>query len=310
MKNKKRLIGLTLGGGGARGLAHIGVLKILHEESIPLDIISGTSMGALIGGAYASGATPEELVEMTDKYLNSEEFQSSAIKAIAEARRKENGGITKKFQTFLKNRLHLIQMLFKPGILSAEHFQSMINYFIPDIDVQETLIPFRAVATDLMSGEEIIFSEGPLRQAVMASCAVPGAIEPLKSGKRLLSDGGIVSSVPIRAAHKAGAHIVIAVTVTQEIFHQEEFHSALAIYSRATDIMSCHLANYALKKADIVIQPHVGRLHWSDYLQAKDLIYEGERATREKIEAIKKILPRPFYSRLRNFFQQTCLKSY
>jgi NTE family protein len=312
MKNKKRLIGLTLGGGGARGFAHIGVLKALNKESIPLDIITGTSMGALIGGAYASGATPEKLVNMADEYLNSEEFQSSAIKAIAETHRKGNGGITRRFHIFVKNRLHLIQMLFKPGILSAENFQSMINYFIPDIDVRETLIPFRAVATDLMSGEEIIFSEGSLRQAVMASCAVPGAIEPLKSGKRLLSDGGIVSSVPIRAAHIAGANIVIAVTVTPEIIHQdqEEFHSALAIYSRVTDIMSHHLTNCALKKADIVIRPHVGGLHWSDYLQAKDLIHEGEKATREKIEAIKKILPHPFYSRLRDFLRQTCLKKH
>lgn len=303
MRIKKKLIGLTLGGGGARGFAHIGVLKILEEESIPVDIITGTSVGALIGGAYASGTTPGELIEMADEYLNSEEFQSSVIKAISEAHKKENGGIAKRIQNFLKNRFYLVQMIFRPGILSAENFQSMINHFIPDINIQDTLIPFRAVATDLMSGEEIIFSEGSLRQAVMASCAVPGAIEPMKSGKRLLSDGGIVSSVPIQAAIEAGAHIVIAVTVAQDIVYQEEFHSALAIYSRATDIMSYHLMNYTLKKADIIIRPRVGWLHWSDYLQARDLIYEGERATREKIEAIRKILPRSFYQRMREFFR-------
>lgn len=241
MKNKKKLIGLTLGGGGARGFAHTGVLKVFEEESIPIDIITGTSVGALIGGAYASGATPEKLIEMADEYLNSEEFQSSAIKAISEAHRKEDGGITRRVQNFLKNRFYLAQMVFKPGILSAEDFQSMINHFIPDINIQETSIPFRAVANDLINGEEIVFSEGSLRQAIMASCAVPGAIEPLKDGKRLLSDGGIVSLVPISAAKDEGADIIIAVTVAQDIAYQEEFHTALAVYSRASDIMSYHL---------------------------------------------------------------------
>ncbi len=303
MKHKKKLIGLTLGGGGARGFAHIGVLKVFEEESIPIDIITGTSVGALIGGAYASGTTPGKLIEMSDTYLNSEEFQSSAINAISEAHKKEDGGITRRVQNFLKNRFYLAQMIFKPGILSTEDFQSMINHFIPDIDIQDTPITFRAVATDLISGEEIVFSEGSLRQAVMASCAVPGAIEPMKSGERLLSDGGIVSSVPIHAAREAGAHIFIAVTVAQDIAYREDFHTALAVYGRATDIMAYHLMNHDLKEADIVIRPHVGSLHWSDYLQARDLIYEGEKAARENIEAIKKILPRSFYTRVIDFFK-------
>lgn len=309
MKNTHMPIGLALGGGGARGFAHIGVLKVLEEESIPIDIITGTSVGALIGGAYASGITPGKLIEMADEYLNSDEFQSSAIQAISEAHRKENGGITKRVQHYLKNRFYLAQMIFKPGILSSEDFQSMINHFIPDITVRDTRIPFRAVATDLMSGSEIIFSDGSLRQAVMASCAVPGAIEPMKSGHWLLSDGGIVSSVPIDAARKAGAGIVVAVTVAHDIAYREDFHTALAVYSRATDIMSHHLMNHALRDADVVIRPHVGTLHWSDYLQAKDLIHEGEKATREHVAAIKKILPRStrwtsFVARMRALFSQ------
>jgi len=307
MKHKKMSLGLALGGGGARGFAHIGVLKALEEESIPIDIITGTSVGALIGGAYASGITPDQLITMADEYLNSDEFQSSAIQAISEAHKKESGGITKRVQHYLKNHFYLAQMIFKPGILSSDNFQSMINHFIPDITVRDTPIPFRAVATDLMSGKEIVFSDGSLRQAVMASCAVPGAIEPMKSGDRLLSDGGIVSSVPIDAAREAGAGIVIAVTVAHDIAYREDFQTALAVYSRATDIMSHHLMNHTLKKADIVIRPRVGTLHWSDYLQAKDLIHEGEEATRECIDAIRTILRRStgwasLVSRLGAFF--------
>ncbi|MBN2567952.1 MAG: patatin-like phospholipase family protein [Deltaproteobacteria bacterium] len=303
MKHKKKPVALTLGGGGARGFAHIGVLKVLEEESIPVDIITGTSVGALIGGAYAGGTEPQKLIEIVDEYLSSDEFQSSAMRAISEAQSKEDIGITRKVQQYLKNRFYLVQMMFKPGIVSIENFEVMINHFIPDINIEDTSIPFRPVATDLMSGEEIVFSEGSLRQAVIASCAVPGAIEPMKSGERILSDGGIVSSVPIHAAREAGAHIVIAVTVAQDIIFREDFQTALSVYSRAADIMSYHLMNHALKEADIVIRPRVGSLDWSDYLHAKDLIYEGERATRDSIESIKKVLSSSFYARVRNFFK-------
>jgi NTE family protein len=199
---KRKRIGLALGGGGARGLAHIGVLAVLEREGIPIDLIVGTSIGALIGGAYASGISPDELKKRVDAYLNSTEFQSSAMKAFETAHAKGELGLTQKIQTYLRNCFYLIQAMFKPGILSNEDFQTTINYFIPDIQIEETRIPFRAVATDLVSGEQITFSEGPLRQAVMASCAVPGAIAPFKEGERLLSDGGIICLVPISVARQ------------------------------------------------------------------------------------------------------------
>ena len=183
---EKKRIGLALGGGGARGLAHIGVLRVLEREGISLDLIVGTSIGALVGGAYASGISAEELGKKVDTYLNSSEFQSSAMKAFESIYAKGEAGLTKKIQTTLRNCFYLIQAMLKPGLLSNEESQATINYFIPDIQMEETWIPFRAVATDLVKGEEIIFYKGPLRQAVAASCAVPGAVAPRKEGGRLL----------------------------------------------------------------------------------------------------------------------------
>lgn len=191
MKWNSKRIGLALGGGGARGFAHIGVIRVLKQEKIPIDIIVGTSSGALLGGAYASGTTPEEMERKIDEYLNSKEYQSSAIRTIEKAHDGDQS-LTQKIQGFLQNKFLLLQAMFKPGILSAEEFQSMVDFFIPDILIQDTLIPFRTVTTDLISGEQIIFSEGPLREAVMASSAVPGAIEPREKGEMLLSDGGIM----------------------------------------------------------------------------------------------------------------------
>jgi NTE family protein len=287
---KKKRIGLALGGGGARGLAHIGVLMVLEKEGIPVDLIVGTSIGALVGGAYASGISPDELQKRADAYLNSPEFQSSAMKAFETARAKGALGITEKIQTYVRNTFYLIQAMFKPGILPNEDFQTTINYFVPDIQIEETRIPFRAVATDLVSGKEITFSKGSLRQAVMASCAVPGAITPLKEGERLLSDGGIVCLVPSSVARQEGADIVIAVAVDRPI-GSEELRSVVDVYQRVNEIMSEKLKNYELANADVVILPEVGDLHWSNFSEAINLIDEGERAAREKLDEIRHVMP-------------------
>jgi NTE family protein len=287
---KRKRIGLALGGGGARGIAHIGVLKVLEKEGIPIDLIVGTSMGALVGGAYASGISPDGLQNKMEAYLNSTEFQSSAIKAFETAHAKGEIGLTQKIQNYLRNCFYMIQAMFKPGILSNEDFQTTINYFIPDIQIEETRIPFRAVATDLVSGRQITFSHGALRQAVMASCAVPGAISPLKEGERLLSDGGITCLVPSSVARQEGAEIVISVAVDR-CMSSEELRNVVDVYYRVSEIMGEKLKNYELAEANVVILPEVGDLHWSNFSQAMNLIDEGERAAREKLEDIRHVLP-------------------
>ncbi|MCD6487274.1 MAG: patatin-like phospholipase family protein [Syntrophobacterales bacterium] len=291
MKWKGKRIGLALGGGGARGFAHIGVIRVLKQEKIPIDIIVGTSSGALIGGAYASGTTPEKMERKIEEYLNSEVYQSSAIKTIEKAHDGEHGSLTQKIQGFLQNKFLLLQVMFKPGILSAEEFQSMIDFFIPDMLIQDTLIPFRTVTTDLISGDQIIFSEGPLREAVMASSAVPGAIEPRKKGEMLLSDGGIISLVPVNATRREGADIVIAVNITRGIFSDEKLETAQEICDRAADITSYYLTDYELTEADVIIRPEVGNLHWSDFSHAGNLIAEGEKAARKSVPAIRMAIP-------------------
>ncbi|UCF56257.1 MAG: patatin-like phospholipase family protein [Deltaproteobacteria bacterium] len=287
---KKKRIGLALGGGGARGLAHIGVLRVFEKERIPIDLIVGTSVGALVGAAYASGISPDELEKKADEYLNSSEFQSSAMKGFDAAHATGDLGITKKIQSYLKNRYYLVQAMFKPGILSNEEFQETINYFIPDIGIEEMRIPFRAVVTDLASGEQIVFSEGSLRQAVGASCAVPGAIEPLREGERLLSNGGITSLIPSSVAREEGADMVIAVAVDRGISSQE-LRTVVDIYHRVSEIMGEKLKKYELMEADVVIQPEVGDLHWSNFSQAMNLIDEGEKAARGKLDDIRKLMP-------------------
>jgi len=289
---KGKRIGLALGGGGARGLAHIGVLRVFDKASIPIDLIVGTSAGALVGGAYASGISPDELEKKADEYLNSPEFQSSAIRGFEKAQACADMGFKRKIQNYLKNRYLVVQAMFKPGILSNEEFQETIDHFIPDIQIEDMPIPFRAVATDLVSGEQIIFSKGPLRQAVGASCAVPGAIAPLKEGEWLLSDGGIISLIPSSIAREEGADVVIAVAVDRGINPQGDLRTVVDIYHRVSEIMGEKLKEYELAAANVVILPEVGDLHWSNFSQAMNLIKEGERAAQKSLDDVRNVVPR------------------
>ncbi|MBW1997854.1 MAG: patatin-like phospholipase family protein [Deltaproteobacteria bacterium] len=287
---KRKRIGLALGGGGARGLAHIGVLRVLEREAIPIDLIVGTSVGALVGGAYACGFSPDEVEKKAHEYLNSSEFQSSAMKGLEEAYDRGEAGLGQKIKSYLKNRFLVVQAMFKPGILSNEEFQKTIDYFLPDIEIEETQIPFRAVATDLVSGEQIVFFRGSLRQAVMASCSVPGAIEPLKEGEKLLSDGGITCLIPCSVARNEGAEIVIAVAVDRGISHGTKLRTIVDIYHRVSEIMGQKLKDLELSSADVVIIPEIGDLHWTDFSQAMNLVEVGERAATEKLTDIRRAI--------------------
>jgi NTE family protein len=181
--------------------------------------------------------------------------------------------------------------MFKPGILSNEEFQETINYFIPDIQIEDMPTPFRAVATDLVRGEQIIFSKGSLRQAVWASCAVPGAIAPLKEGEWLLSDGGIISLIPSSITREEGADVVIAVAVDRGLNPREDLRTVVDIYHRVSEIMGEKLKTYELAEANVVILPEVGELHWSNFSQAMNLIEEGEKAAQRKMEDIRQSVP-------------------
>lgn len=291
-RHKGKNIGLALGGGGARGLAHIGALKALNRGKIPIHIIAGTSIGALVGAAFAGGTRPEEMEKRVEGYLQSEKFQTSAIRALESAHARGDLTLGRRLQTFLKNRYFLVQAMFKPGLFPSEELQEIIEYFVPDISIEETRIPFRAVATDLVRGTQIVFSTGSLRQAVMASCAVPGAIAPVKDEDRLLSDGGIICLIPCSVVRKEGAEVVIAVSVDRDICTEKEFTTAVSIYQRVNDIMCARLKGYELAEADVVIAPEVGDLHWSEFSQALSLVEAGERATEEKLGLIRAAQPR------------------
>lgn len=286
----KRL-GLALGGGGVRGFCHIGVLKVLEQEEITIDLIAGTSAGALIGGAYAAGASPQEIYRKVDAYIRSPQFQSSTLREMGLAMNPGERTFWEKTRNAVRQHYFMLSAFVKPAILPLKDFQDLIAYFIADIDVRETKIPFYAVATDLITGKQIVISEGSLRKSILASCAVPGAVDPVRVGDWLLADGGITSLVPVQAVREAGADAVIAVVVDREEQASGEFETAQQVFNRAGDITSDKLQEVELMQADVVIRPRIGDLHWSDFSRAKGMIQEGEAAARLALGEIREAIP-------------------
>lgn len=285
-------VALALGGGGVRGFSHVGVLNVLEEERIDIDLIAGTSAGALVGGAYAAGLSPGAIQQRIDEYIASPAFQDSELKAIglSVSPASASGRVTR-LVTSLRNRYYMLRSFFRASVLPPRDFASLIDYFIPDIDIRETRVPFLCVATDLLKGRQVVFTEGPLRRAVLASCSVPGAVEPVQWGEWLLADGGITSLVPVRAAREAGADVVIAVVVDREVQEVPQFETAQDVFYRAGEITSDRLGLEEVREADVVIRPDVGDLHWMDFTRARDLVRIGEEAAREALGRIEEALP-------------------
>ena len=287
---KPRKIGLVLGGGGARGLAHIGVMKVLESEKIRPDIIVGTSIGAVVGGALASGMKAGELEKRVASFLESDLYRSSELKVMGDTESKAEQGLSKRIQSYFKTKIRLAHAIFTDSILQIGDIEEFINFFIPDIQIEETAIPFRAVATDLLSGELVLVKKGPLRRSVLASSAVPGAIPPVEMNGRQLSDGGIISVVPARCALEEGATVVIAVAVDRDISLVSGLHTAVDIYVRAGEIQGFHLEQYDLECADIVIRPELGGTHWTDFSQSKELISLGELAAINNLPQLRRLV--------------------
>ncbi len=286
---KARKLGLALGGGGARGFAHIGVLKVLAREKIKPDIIVGTSVGSIVGGALASGMTVDELEQRAYEFLESNLYTSSELKAMGDAESGAEQRMSSRIQNYFRTKIRLASALFRPGILPGEDMEEFISFFVPDIQIEDTSIPFGAVATDLNTGECVFLKKGSLRRALLASSSVPGAIPPVKIDGRQLSDGAIVCTVPARYALEEGAYAVIAVSIDKDIVVSSQLQTAVDIYVRAGEIMGFYLEQYDLQCADVVIRPRLASTHWTDFSRSSELIALGEEAAQERLPELRRV---------------------
>jgi len=287
---EKLKVGLALGGGGARGLAHIGVLKVLERENIPIDLITGTSMGAIIGGVYALKEDISAIEKIAEKYSKISEFNIDL--SFGEKEKKDKPFFLKKMSDFLKRGYILNLELRRKYINDGEGVKKIIKDLVDDRAFTDTKIPFAAVAADLVKGEKVIIRKGKLFDALLASASIPGMFPPVILDKKTLVDGGIVDVVPIEAAQSLEANFVIGVNVSQTIKKRAEFDNAVEIFFRSDSITSAELRKLQLSFADVVITPKVGRFHWSDFSKPEQCVREGEVAAQNAISEIKQKLKR------------------
>ncbi len=292
-------VGLALGGGAARGLAHVGFIKVLEEEGIPIHAIAGTSMGAIVGGKYALNPSAKVLEEDLNRFLESDIFRKAHLDFLTEEEEEEKGarGIFLHMARYISKRVYYTLAANQRSMIKEETFWSIMEYLIPDVPMAFTRIPFAATAVDLRSGVEVILQGGSLREAVAASCALPGMLPPVEIGDYELVDGGWLDLVPGSVARDLGGHVVIGVWVGSDLGEACCWDNSIDILSRADEITRHYLGIYRLNECDVVVAPQVGHISWADFEKASEAIKAGEEAARLALPTIKKAMKRARFKR-------------
>ena len=255
---KPAKIAVVLGAGASKGFAHIGVLKVLETQKIPIHMIVGTSAGSLVGSLYAYG-------------FDAFTLQSVAMKV-------EKSDVID--YTIPDN-----------GFIKGEKLEAFINKTVKNTPIDKLKIRFYAVATDISNGEEVAFAKGNTGEAVRASCSVPGVFQPKRIGGKTYMDGGVVSPVAVDVARRYGADVVIAVDISGGIAGEVP-QGIVETIMKSVDIMYFNIAAYQVKKADIVIRPNVKNIGSTEMEKRHEAILEGEKAAMEALPAIQKIMAR------------------
>ena len=254
---KRPRIALVLGAGSARGLAHIGVLQVFEKHRIPFDFIVGSSMGAMIGGIYACGADMKMLGRMLEH---------------------------------LDSRLFFDVQLPRMGFISGKRIKELLNLMTKRKNFEETKIPLLVVATDLLTGEQVVLEEGSITEAIRASISIPGIFHPVKRDEMILVDGAVVNRLPIEVARSRGADIIIAVDVTFGEGRTVTVNNTMDVILTAIDIMQKKQFDLIYDKADILIQPAVGGFASKDFEKSQEIIQLGRQAAEAKLDEIKSVL--------------------
>lgn len=279
-------IGLVLSGGGARGAAHVGVLKVLEELRIPIDAVAGTSMGAIVGGLYASGLSAQQIEAALTSIDWQNAFTDRTSRTEMAFRRKQDD----------QNFLVRLPLGFKDGefILPKGFIQGQkltqalrgLTYQVNAVDDFNRLpIPFRAVATDIETGQAVVLDHGDVATAMRASMSAPGVFAPITLDNRLLIDGGIAANLPIEAVRSLGVDRLIVVDVSFPLLPRDKLATALEVSNQAIAIMvrrEAQRQRASLAKTDIVIDPPLGDASSADFRRVREAIVVGEQAARER----------------------------
>jgi NTE family protein len=294
-------IGLALSGGGARGAAHIGVLE---ELRVPVDCVTGTSMGSVVGGSFAAGTTPAEMEQIVTQTDWSEVFTDRPPRAEISPRLKQDdykGLFAPEFG--VRDGTLVVQK----GVVSGVNIESFLRYLTQQSarigDFRKLPIPFRAMATDIGTGESVILDHGNLARAMRASMAIPGAVAPVEIDGRLLVDGGIANNLPIDIARKICGDVIIAVNISTPPLDREQITSALSIVGQLINFLGKERVDKqlaSLTKRDVLITPELGNISAGSFDRMAEAIKIGEAAARSQADELRRYsMPKAEYEALR-----------
>jgi NTE family protein len=256
-KTEGKTIGLALGGGAARGLAHIGVLKVLEEEKVPVGCVAGTSAGSLIGSLFCAGFDWQK-IEETGQEIDWGDLVSPTWPTL--------------------------------GMVSSAKLEKTLTRLLEDRTFEDLEVPFRAVAVDIESGEEVILERGPVARAVRASCSIPGIFEPTEIDGRLLVDGGLVNDVPTDVVRDMGSDHVVGVDLNADRVVPKKPENLIEIFYRSLNILIYNSAQRARRTSDLMVAPRLAGFAYHDLTRVDELVATGESAMRDQLAAVKKLL--------------------
>lgn len=255
---KRPKIGLALGSGGARGFAHLGVLKALKDHSIPVDMIAGSSMGALIGCFYGFGHDISQLIKLSKAF---------------------------------KRQYYIDFTVPKMGFIAGNRVKNLIRLFMQGKQIEDLDIPVAVIATDLQTGEKVVFKKGPIPEIVRASISIPGVFVPEKINGRLMVDGGVADRVPVTTVKGMGANIVIGVDVSR-VNRRAEILTVYDVIMQSLDILQQEIIAAREVESDVMILPPVEHLSTKAFKNIGEIIEMGEEATLLKLPLIQRAIQR------------------
>ena len=253
----KPKIALVLGGGAARGFAHVGVIRALEQEKVPIDLIVGASVGSLIGAIYAYDMNSFEL-EWTAFLLEKDSLFDYGM-----------------FTAFTGM-----------GVAKGDKLEEFVKSKVPVVNIEDLKMPFAAVAADLNRGTRVVLDKGSVARAVRASSAIPGVFPPVDHQGKMLVDGGVIDNIPVSVAREKGADIVIAVDISENVINFN-ITNLLDVMLQSITIMGAENAKYKKKEADVLISPKVGDVGMQDFTQKKRCMMAGIEATQKAMPDIK-----------------------
>ena len=285
---KKTYLGLALGGGGSRGVAHIGALQVLHANGVNPDLIAGSSAGSMVGAMYAATLDPIWIENRFRELMSSDLFASFSSGSLMDGRSKET--FLEKTTAKVKQRYVVGLGLNKSYVLPRSIIKNAIEFLIPCGSFEELQIPLKVIATDIQNGKEVVHSKGNLKEAIIQSSSIPGFFEATEKGDKIMVDGGVTSPIPVEILKKH-TELVMAIDITNYELKPLTNPNMVEIMRRSDIITSLKLKGMLARKADVLVRPEVSGIHWSDFNNFDKLLKSGKIAMMKALDSLKKLTP-------------------